>query len=629
MIPFQASPKTHSKIKALLVLAIVSGSEGLRIRSDILVSKYVQPGGSAWNAESAGHGRYDDGPGPLAATVNGSQAALKSPNLRGRGTPFTEAIDAVLTTPRFQEQAGIASQHLKAIAEYPGVVLQSQLLAKQVRALVSDPKVQELLKLATDQMRKLMENRHLQEHVRLASEHPNAMLEDPIFLQQSKLLVERLQAILKDPKLNDQDLHERAGAFSEQLKAIMEGPGFQKHFTLFVEHFESIRKHPEVQQQAKLACEELKAITEDQDFVERASLALRRLKAILENPVLQMHSKLFSQQITDMMADPGVKEWADVPAEQVDAIIKDVATQKYSELFLKGLEAMYADSTFPVREKLSHERLVAGISDKDVEPLNSEPWSLTEMSELHRQKDSMMKFIPVAVGARQRATKIRATAPVRGNSSPGPAMRVAPSRAAPWLMLAKRKSKQRKASKRKSAGTYAGGGRAAAPSSLQSQAADGQLAGDGPSMGAMSGSDPGSSSDPEVPLTGRLDDVFRRAGITPTDGRVQAVSQEPTSPLSKIPKKGQDLLERFFGGGAIIFGTAFLLSGIAVAVEAVCKITDNPLPTALDEFLVQSVEPALTPSLLILFFFSISLGVLKQLQMSSMEAGVLYTEDDD
>ena len=52
------------------------------------------------------------------------------------------------------------------------------------------------------------------------------------------------------------------------------------------------------------------------------------------------------------------------------------------------------------------------------------------------------------------------------------------------------------------------------------------------------------------------------------------------------------------------------------------------LPTALDEAIVQYVEPALTPSILILFFFSISLGILKQLQLSSESTGVLYTEDD-
>jgi hypothetical protein len=55
------------------------------------------------------------------------------------------------------------------------------------------------------------------------------------------------------------------------------------------------------------------------------------------------------------------------------------------------------------------------------------------------------------------------------------------------------------------------------------------------------------------------------------------------------------------------------------------------LPIFVDEILVQYVEPALTPSILTLFGFSISLGVLKQLQFTSEtdSMGVLYREEDD
>ncbi|KOO24789.1 hypothetical protein Ctob_008511 [Chrysochromulina tobinii] len=111
--------------------------------------------------------------------------------------------------------------------------------------------------------------------------------------------------------------------------------------------------------------------------------------------------------------------------------------------------------------------------------------------------------------------------------------------------------------------------------------------------------------------------------------QAEEVKRGPADPLSRIPKAGQELLERFFGGGAIVFGSTFILSGIAVSVEAVCKVLDKPLPTAVDEVLVQYIEPCLTPSILILFFFSISLGLLKQLQLGSEQAGVLYVERDD
>eukprot|EP00325_Prymnesiales_sp_UTEX-LB-985_P025869 CAMPEP_0174720916 /NCGR_PEP_ID=MMETSP1094-20130205/34861_1 /TAXON_ID=156173 /ORGANISM="Chrysochromulina brevifilum, Strain UTEX LB 985" /LENGTH=176 /DNA_ID=CAMNT_0015921501 /DNA_START=29 /DNA_END=559 /DNA_ORIENTATION=+ len=147
---------------------------------------------------------------------------------------------------------------------------------------------------------------------------------------------------------------------------------------------------------------------------------------------------------------------------------------------------------------------------------------------------------------------------------------------------------------------------------------------------APSISKPSAGADLDAPIDARLDDVLRNAGITPSEDQLEEAARPMLNdPLSRIPKKGQNLLETFFGGGAVVFGTAFLLSGIAVAVEAVCKVTGNPLPTAIDEALVQYVEPALTPSILILFFFSISLGLLKQLQLGSESAGVLYLEDDE
>ena len=205
-------------------------------------------------------------------------------------------------------------------------------------------------------------------------------------------------------------------------------------------------------------------------------------------------------------------------------------------------------------------------------------------------------------------------------------------RSATPSLMAKKKSKPRKAmAKRKDSNNIGGGGSGI---DLQPPSSAPERFDMAPAV--PTGSEPlgmvdaaGASSMSEAPLTNRLDQVLRNAGITPSEGQVQETERRPASPLSKIPKVGQELLERFFGGGAIVFGSAFLLSGIAVAVEAVCKVTGNPLPTPIDEALVQYVEPAMTPSILILFGFSISLGLLKQLQLGSEGTGVLYTEADD
>ena len=131
----------------------------------------------------------------------------------------------------------------------------------------------------------------------------------------------------------------------------------------------------------------------------------------------------------------------------------------------------------------------------------------------------------------------------------------------------------------------------------------------------------------------RVDRVLRDAGLAPIGAGDPPLEtgggDAPADPLARIPKKGQELLEKVFSGGALASGGVLLVSGIGVGVEAVCKVGGYPIPLAVDEAIVQYVEPTLTPALLTVFFFSISLGVLKQLQFSSDAdvAGVLYREE--
>jgi len=331
---FHVSPENHRKIKALLLLTILSVSEGRRVGLNILAGSFSEPVGSARNAESLVHGRYDGGPKytttPTAA-VKALQTAMEDPKLKKQSKLFAEATDAMLATPRLQEQARLATEHLKSITEDPRLSDLSKLLAEQIEALATDPKVQEWRNNITEAMGKLTENRYLLEHSKLALEQLSAIIDDTRLRQQSESFAAMLEAMRTDPKAKDQDLLERAKVFSEQLKATMENPGLQKHLTVFAEHIKSIMEHPEVQERAKLALEGLKAITEDQDFAERVELASEQSKEIMEHPALQEHSKLFAQQIEAMMTDSEVKERAAAAAKQLHEIMEDPAIHEFSE----------------------------------------------------------------------------------------------------------------------------------------------------------------------------------------------------------------------------------------------------------------------------------------------------------
>jgi len=319
MILFRVSLGQCRKIKALLLLAILSVSEGRRVSANILANSYFELDGSAGKASSLL-------PTIPTATVRDLSPGIEDPELRKHWKLFAEAIDAMLTPPKL-----LALEHLKAIMQDPGLEEQSKLLAAQIKALAKEPKVQEWRECVTEAKEKFRENRYLQEHAKLASEQLSAIMDENGLWQQSKLFVEQLEAMTTAPKVRDQDLQERAKVFSDRLRAMMGTPRLREHSTLLAEHIKSIMEHPEVQARAKLVSAGLKSIMEDQYFVERIELVFEQSKAILEHPVLQEHLKLFAQQIDDVTTASEVKEYAGAAAEHLDAIIKDPRIQEYAE----------------------------------------------------------------------------------------------------------------------------------------------------------------------------------------------------------------------------------------------------------------------------------------------------------
>jgi len=313
---FHVAPEKCHKIKALLLLAILSVSEGRRVSSNIFADKHFASSGSVQHVDSAALGRYSDGPKytttPTAA-ARALHAAMADPTFQNRQKSLAEAMNVMLTAPKFQELAMFAQEHLRAILDDPGFLEQLNLLAEQIKALATEPKIQEWHKFVTEAMEQLPGNLYLQEHAKLALEQLSAIMDDTTLLQQSELFAAQLEGMKTDPKITNQDIRERANVFLEQLTVTLETPELQKHSTLLAKHIKSIMEHPEVQamhDRAKLASNELKAITEDQDFVKRVELASEQCKWLIEHPVLREHSKLFAQQVEAIMSHSEGKERA-------------------------------------------------------------------------------------------------------------------------------------------------------------------------------------------------------------------------------------------------------------------------------------------------------------------------------
>jgi hypothetical protein len=70
---------------------------------------------------------------------------------------------------------------------------------------------------------------------------------------------------------------------------------------------------------------------------------------------------------------------------------------------------------------------------------------------------------------------------------------------------------------------------------------------------------------------------------------------------------------------------AFLVAGVFITIEAGSKATGNALPSGLDDFIVNVVEPNFTPLLGVLLGFSVSLGLFSAGQLGSKSS--VYREE--
>jgi len=381
------SPEIHRKIKAFLILGILSVSEGRRMSMASLFNDSFHG-----KVENVVHGSSDDGPKHTTtetAAMDALQAVLADPQIQKDSKLFAEEIDAMLTAPKLQELGRLASEHLKAITGDPGLQGHSKLLADQMSALALN--VQGQYKVVTDQLGNVLDNPNLQEHAKLASEQLSAIMDHLRLSQQSKRLAEQLEAMKTGPSVKEQLPQEHVKVLSESLKAIRGDPEFRKRSKLFADQSNSIIIRAEVKERAHLASEELKAITEDQDFKGRVQLVSEQLKAIIEHPMLQQHSKLFAQEIEAAMTDLEVKERVDIAAEQLEAIMTNPAMQKLSKLFGMRFEAMAVDPSTEAN------------SSQKIKPRNDESSSLAEVREVNGQKDSMGRFFPAAARLPQSA----------------------------------------------------------------------------------------------------------------------------------------------------------------------------------------------------------------------------------
>jgi hypothetical protein len=99
--------------------------------------------------------------------------------------------------------------------------------------------------------------------------------------------------------------------------------------------------------------------------------------------------------------------------------------------------------------------------------------------------------------------------------------------------------------------------------------------------------------------------------------RKKIANNEALDIMNMLPPSVLVGIDRFLKAGLLTCGTLFIVAGLFITAEAWSKASNQPLPTNLDNFIVNIVEPNFTPGLLVLLGFSVSLGAFAALQLSS------------
>mmetsp|Transcript_2652 Transcript_2652/g.4237 ORF Transcript_2652/g.4237 Transcript_2652/m.4237 type:complete len:120 (-) Transcript_2652:122-481(-) len=102
--------------------------------------------------------------------------------------------------------------------------------------------------------------------------------------------------------------------------------------------------------------------------------------------------------------------------------------------------------------------------------------------------------------------------------------------------------------------------------------------------------------------------------------------EEAFNLLSRIPPEVQLGIERLLLAAIAVLLLAFVTIGIAITFEAFAVSSNQPLPEDTRHIIVDIMEPAFTPILLVGLACSITLGGLKALQLSSGD--VQYKESE-
>ncbi|KAJ1462542.1 hypothetical protein M885DRAFT_505461 [Pelagophyceae sp. CCMP2097] len=113
-------------------------------------------------------------------------------------------------------------------------------------------------------------------------------------------------------------------------------------------------------------------------------------------------------------------------------------------------------------------------------------------------------------------------------------------------------------------------------------------------------------------------DIFAKYGVKTTGPPKTPVEPvKPFEPLEIVPPNVQVGIEKALLGGVLAALFVFVMIGFAITAEAFAVSSKQPLPPDIQKLIVETLEPAFSPTLLFGLGCSVSLGLFKSLQLTS------------
>jgi len=431
------SPKTSRKVKASVMIIMLSVAEGHRIQEIVNDSVISQSGGAAHvMAHPAPKEQVKLAAKQLTKPIGDPKLQEQVLDQMMEDLKRQEQLKAEMAMPSLQGQAKQVQEQMAAIKAKPLSLVEASRSNKQECDKTTGESWKAhaspcLMHNPSDPLKSVQAERALFPEVML-TEHMSAMITHPVFKNQAMFLAEQMESMMAVASIQGQ-----ATLIAEQMDAMLDEPNSLNHSTRVSELMEAMMNDPKFHEQATRVAKQMsETITLDSEFLDFSKVVSEKMEEIktgpnagkettfiveqgktaMSDPNFQEQVNLVLHMVEALTGDPSLQQQAWTLAEQMEAMKDGLNTLKEATHVVKHVEAIMADPSLQAQAQLIAEQMVAGehmvtmmehqnfsrqterVSEQ-MEATKPEPLALVEVSKSRGQESANSRLLPSTAGA--------------------------------------------------------------------------------------------------------------------------------------------------------------------------------------------------------------------------------------